>query len=220
MALTRELRERHRRLWHAVVAHPFVKEMGDGTLPPDKFLTYFIQDYIFVKDLVSMTAMAVSKAPDFGAAAPLDRFLAGILDPESDLFVRGFRELGASERDYESAKPSPTTRAFGDFMVRVGLEGSFEEILAVLYVTEGTYLDWGTRLAEAGKVLDSQVYREWIEIHGPQVLGELVAWMGTALDEADLGPRLPKIEDIFLTALRYEYLFFQAAYAGESWPEA
>ena len=202
-----------------MVTHPFVTEMGDSTLPAEKFRTYFLQDYVFVRDLVSMTALGMSKAPDFDAAARLHGFLTGILDPENDLFMRAFAALGASEEDYSAASASPTTQAFGDFLKKVGLEGDFEDILTVLYVTEGTYLDWGTRLIESGKRPDNPIYQEWIDLHGPKVLGDLVSWMGDHLDRAVLEPRRPRIETTFLTALRYEYLFWEAAYRGESWPD-
>ena len=119
MSLTKGLRRKHSDLWHRMVTHPFVTEMGDGTLPVDKFRTYFLQDYVFVRDLVSMTALGISKAPDFEGANVLNRFLTGILDPENDLFVRAFEEMGVSEQEYASAEASPTTRAFGDFLMRV-----------------------------------------------------------------------------------------------------
>lgn len=219
MPLTQELRRQYSNLWEKMVIHPFVTEMGEGTLPTKKFCRYFLQDYVFVNDLVGMTALGISKAPDFGAASHLNQFLANILNPENDLFIRAFRELGASEADYSSASASPTTQAFGDFLMRTGLEGSFEDIITILYVTEGTYLDWGTRLLEAGKKPDNPVYREWIDLHGPAVLGDLVNWMGQYLDSADLGNRRPHIERLFLTALRYEYLFWESAYHGEDWPD-
>ncbi len=219
MALTQELRQTYHTLWERMVTHPFVQEMGDGTLPTETFRRYFLQDYVFVNDLVAMVAMGMAKAPDFAAADQLNRFLTGILNPENDLFVRTFRELGASEAEYTSASASPTTQAFGDFLVRTGLEGRFEDILTILYVTEGTYLDWGTRLLQAGKQPDHPVYREWITLHGPDVLGELVTWTGQQLDRADLGTRRPRLEHIFLTALRYEYRFWEAAYHGDTWPD-
>jgi thiaminase/transcriptional activator TenA len=218
MPLTQELRRKHIDLWEKMVTHPFVTEMGEGTLPAEKFRRYFLQDYVFVNDLVSMTALGIAKAPDFGAANHLNQFLVSTLNPENDLFARAFRELGASEAEYSSASASPTTQGFGDFLMRTGLEGSFEDIITVLYVTEGTYLNWGTRLLEAGKNPANPVYREWIDLHGPAVLGDLVNWMGQYLDNADLGKRRPHIEHIFLTALRYEYLFWESAYHGESWP--
>lgn len=219
MALIQELRHRHRDLWHKMVTHPFVEEMGDGSLPVEKFRAYFLQDYVFVRDLVSMTALGVSKAPDFRSASRLNQFLTGILDPENDLFLRAFESLGVSEAEYSSASASPTTQAFGDFMMRVALEGDFEDIVTVLYVTEATYLDWATRLIEADKRPGNPVYQEWIDIHGPDVLGELVGWMGSHLDAAVVGDRRSRIEGIFTTALRYEYLFWEAAYRGERWPD-
>ncbi len=218
MSLTKELRRKHRVLWHRMVTHPFVTEMGDGALPVKKFRTYFLQDYVFVRDLVSMTALGISKAPDFESANVLNRFLTGILDPENDLFLRAFEEMGVSEREYASAEASPTTRAFGDFLVRTGLEGDFDDVATVLYVTEGTYLDWGTRLIAQGKRPDNRIYREWIDIHGPQVLGELVGWLGNHLDGTDEGGR-PRAERVFHTALRYEYLFWEAVYRGDHWPD-
>ena len=219
MSLTQELRHKYRDLWRRVVSHPFVMELGDGELPVEKFRAYFLQDYVFVRDLVSITALGISKAPDFEAASRLNRFLVGVLDPENDLFVRGFKELGASEEEYRSVNASPTTQAFGDFLMRVGVEGDFEDIVTILYVTEGTYLDWATRLAEAGKRPQNPVYREWIDIHLPNVLGELVAWMGGCLDGADIGARRARIERRFVTALRYEHMFWDAAYNGERWPD-
>jgi len=220
MTLTQELRHKHHDLWHRMVTHPFVIEMGDGTLPVEKFRAYFLQDYVFVHDLVAMTSMGLAKAPTFQAANRLHQFLAGILNPENDLFVRAFKELGVSAEEYAAVSASPITQAFGDFLVRTGLEGSFEDIVTVLSVTEGTYLDWGTRLLEAGKRPSQPIYREWIDLHSPQVLGACVTWLSQHLDHVDIGNQRPRIDRIFHTALRYEYLFWEGAYHGSMpWPD-
>ena len=50
------------------------------------------------------------------------------------------------------------------------------------------------------------------------MLGELVRWRGDHLDNADLTGRRQRIERLFLTALRYEYMFWEAACYGEQWP--
>ena len=83
MTLTQELRHQYHDLWHRMVTHPFVVEMGDGTLPVAKFRAYFLQDYVFVHDLVAMTSMGLAKAPTFLAASQLHQFLAGILNPKT-----------------------------------------------------------------------------------------------------------------------------------------
>ena len=219
MSFSLRLRNRHQDLWQRMVNHPFVVEMGEGTLPVEKFRAYFVQDYVFVNDLVSMVAMGIARAPDLETAGWLNRFLAGVLDPESDLFLRAFKELGVPEAEYSSAGASPTTQAFGDFLVRIGFEGSFDDIATVLYVTEATYLDWGTRLIGQGKKPANPIYREWIDIHGPAVLGELVSWLEQRLDATASGGGRQRLEGLFVTALRYEYRFWEAAYHGEGWPD-
>ncbi len=218
MSVTKHLREKHSDLWERMVAHPFVIEMGAGTLPPEKFRRYFLQDYVFVVDLVAMVAQGIAKAPSFEAANVLNRFIAGIINPENDLFMRAFAEFGVTEQDYTHANALPTTQALGDFLVRTGLEGTFDDIATILYVTEGTYLGWGTRLIEAGKTPANPIYREWIDLHGPAVLGDLVGWLGKYLNSTHLSGNEYRIEDVFLTALRYEYRFWEMAYNGEEWP--
>ncbi len=218
MSFTAELRARHHGLWERAVTHPFVVEMGDGTLPVSKFQTYFLQDYLFVGALGAMVGLAIDKAPDI-ASARLRHFLSSEGDPEESIFTRAFREWGVGEEEYSSISASPTARAFSDFLVRVGYEGTFEDIITVYYVVEGVYLDWGTRLLTAGMRPDNPVYREWIDLHGPKVLGSLVQWMADHLDAADLASRRSRMDELFLSTLRYEYLFFESAYRGERWPD-
>ena len=35
-------------MWEAHVHHDFVKRIGDGTLPIEKFKDYLVQDYLFL----------------------------------------------------------------------------------------------------------------------------------------------------------------------------
>ena len=225
MSLTQELKDRHSDLWRQVARHPFVAEMGEGTLSHERARRYFLQDYVFVNDLVAMIAHGTAKAPSIEAASHLYAFLSVILDPqnadENDFFMRAFDILGANEEDYSSATASPVTQAFGDFLVRTGLGGGFEEVVAVCYVTEGTYLDWGTWLLNEGKSPSNPIYREWIELHGPDYLGDFVGWCEEYLDSADLSAGMrDRVARAFHTALRYEYLFWEAAYNGDEWPDS
>ena len=216
MTLTVDLKEKYSGLWRDMVHHPFVNEMGIGTLPPEKFRRYFLQDYVFVKDLVTISGQAVAKAPDMESASVFNNFLVGILDPENDLFVRAFKEFGASSEEYSSVGANPTTQAFGDFVVRTAVEGTFDDIALVLFVTEGTYLDWGSRLLKEGANPDSPTYREWIYLHSPEVLGSLVRWLEAYINHSASMDRL-RADYLFKTTLRYEYLFWEAAYSGNDW---
>ena len=216
MSVTADLKIKYSSLWSDMTNHAFVNEMGMGTLDPEKFRRYFLQDYVFVNDLVVLTANAISKAPDIKSASIFNDFLTGITNPENDLFVSAFEEFGADYHEYSSVSASPTTRAFGDFLVRTALEGNFDDIALVLYVTEGTYLEWGTRLLNERAEPTSATYREWIRLHGPDVLGDLVSWLQNYVDkESKLSA--PRADYLFKMTLRYEYLFWESAYNGEAW---
>ena len=216
MTLTSKLKVKYSDLWESMTHHRFVSQMADGSLSPEIFKTYFLQDYVFVNDLVPLAAQGIAKAPNLDAASVFNEFLVGVLDPENDLFMRFFDELGATQEDYSSAKASPTTQAFGDFLVRTSLEGTFDEIALVLYVTEGTYLDWGTRLLKEGADPNNAVYREWIDLHGPAVLGSLVSWLESYINNHSQITE-ERADYLFHTALRYEFLFWESAYDDEKW---
>ncbi len=219
MNVTDDFRNRYRSLWERMVGHAFVQELGEGTLPLEKFRRYFIQDYLFVGELVKVVSLAIAKAPDLKTGNKLDGFLHVLLTSEDSLFQRVFRELGVAREEYERAQPTPTTRAFGDFLVHLAYEGSFEDILIALYVTEETYLDWASRLVKQGKRPKDTVYQEWIDIHSPDALGEFVAWIKGWLDGAKIEEGRHRLSQIFRTTLRYEYLFWEMAYSGERWPD-
>ena len=216
MTLTSDLKAKYCGLWELMTHHRFVSQLGDDSLSPKIFKTYFLQDFVFVNNLVVLAAQAVAKAPDLNAASIFNDFLTGVLDPENDLFMRFFNQLGASEKDYSSVKASPTTQAFGDFLVRTSFEGTFDEIVLVLYVTEGTYLDWGARLMEEKAKPANSVYREWIDLHGPEVLGDLVSWLENYIN-SDSKITAERADYLFHTALRYEFLFWESAYNDELW---
>ena len=222
LPLSQDIRNRNAAAWERVVTHPFIAGMGDGTLPLERFRFYFVQDYIFVKDLVAMAGMALAKSPDLGrASVPINRFLTGVLNPENDLFERALASLGASEEELTDAVATPVTRGFCDFLARLGHEGTFDEMVTVLYVTEGTYLDWASRLISSGCRPDNSIYREWIDIHGPQALGDFVDWTASHLDAIPSELVSPRTDSLVRTALGYEIMFWEQALSGEgaSWPE-
>ena len=214
--LTSDLKTRYGNLWEQVVTHPFIREMGDATLPKTVFRRYFVQDYAVVGDIVGLVAHGIAKAPNFDGAAVLNRFMHGILNPEKEIFLRVFRDFEAAPE--ELADKKPITEAFSDFLVRTGLEGTFADIATVLYVTEGTYMDWAVRLINAGTKPHVEAYQAWIDIHGADVLGEVVEYLGQYLDEEAALDQKGNVQRLFRKTLRYEVMFFDAAYRCEEWP--
>ncbi len=214
MARTETLKAEYAVLWTRATRHPFIEELGDGTLPIEKFRRYFLQDYVFVNDLARMSGIAIARAPDLPSARPVHEFLADLMGAEDALFLRAFADLDIPESVFRAEKPLPTTAAFGDFLVRLAYEGAWEEICAAMLIAEGVYLDWGERLNSEGAHPENLFYREWIEIHTAAVLGEFVAFLTDVVDGAPESMSAG-IARVFHKALAYEVGFWDMAYRGE-----
>jgi thiaminase/transcriptional activator TenA len=218
MGLTDELRDSVSSLWEQVVTHPFVLELGEGTLSQDAFATYFDQDYLFLKDWKILLCLATAKSPDFDAARQTAGFLHLGLGGEEGLFQQAFRERGLSRQDVANLEYLPTTLNYSGYLRRRAYEGSFIEVVATLLAVEWPYLDWAQRLDAAGKRPDNCYYQTWIDIHTSGGMRGFVHWMRRTVDAgAGSAAEGSELRTIFRDVLRYELLFFDMAYRGESW---
>ena len=51
-------------IWDGYHNHPFILELGSGTLPVSKFRYYMLQDYVYLYDYAKVFALGVVKASD------------------------------------------------------------------------------------------------------------------------------------------------------------
>ena len=218
MGTTEGLRKSVGLLWEKTVTHPFVIELGEGTLPGEKFNLYFQQDHLFLRDWITLMCGGITKAPDFASARPLAAFVHGALQGEEGLFQQFFKETGLSQKEVQNLKHLPTAFAYSGYLRRMANEGTFHEIITTLLGIEWPYLEWAQRLAAAGKHPENRYYQAWIDIHAGKEMEDFVTWMRYVLDNATVADG-GRLREIFLTALRYEYLFWEMAYGGEKWPE-
>jgi len=220
MGLSDELRGSVSNIWEEVVTHPFVLELGEGTLSQDAFSTYFDQDYLFLKDWKILLSLATAKSPDFDAARQTVGFLHLGLGGEEDLFQQAFRDRGLSRQDVANLDYLPTTLNYSGYLRRRAYEGSFTEVVATLLAVEWPYLDWAQRLDAAGKRPENRYYQTWIDIHTSTGMSSFVNWMRQIVDRSEVSAAdRDELQTIFRDVLRYEGLFFDMAYRGEAWPQ-
>ncbi|MDP9266194.1 MAG: thiaminase II, partial [Chloroflexota bacterium] len=81
------------RPWRANLRHPFVRGIGDGTLPKRRFLHYLAQDYVFLTDYARVLALAAARA---SRVADMTSF-AGLLHATLNVEMALHRRLCARE---------------------------------------------------------------------------------------------------------------------------
>ncbi|MFD1634448.1 thiaminase II [Haloplanus ruber] len=219
MAFTDDLQPTATALWDEIVAHPMVARLGDGTLDVEPFEYWVRQDYVYLIDYARVFAHGAASAPSLEQMGTFAELLHETVDTEMDLHRAYAAEFGISEADLEATDPSPTTRAYTDFLVRTAATGTFGELVAALLPCMWGFNETARRL-EADGMPDDERYAEWIRTYAGEEFSELTAWCKELMDEvAAEAPATARerYRDRFVTSARYEYRFWDAAWRGETW---
>ena len=215
------LRDRAATIWEQEHRHPFVVELGEGTLPLGKFQWYMKQDYLYLIDFSRVIALAVAKADTLEDMGWFARLLHETLNTEMSLHVSFCEDFGISEDELLATRLSPTTLAYTDHMLSNAHSGTIAEVAATLLPCSWGYAEIGQVLEARGKPMDQPLYCRWIEMYSSPEFGELAEWLRSFTDRTALGlsdAQRERLVEIFVTNSKYEYLFWDAAYRMEEWP--
>ncbi|NIP80989.1 MAG: thiaminase II [Gemmatimonadetes bacterium] len=220
MAFTDELYEAAADIWDAQLEHPFVRGLGDGSLEEERFKRWVLQDYRYLKEFARVFAWAAAKAERLESMGWYAAVLDLTLNTEMELHRQYAARFGLSAEDLEAEPMWPTTRAYTDFLVRTAADGDLVELLAALLPCAWGYCHIGQALARA-EPPDDQRYADWIEQYASDEFAEATDWLRAELDRlaADAGPdRRRRLTDLFVLSSRYEWMFWEMCWNGESWP--
>lgn len=203
----------------AILAHPFVTGLTDGTLDTDVFAHYVAQDVHYLRDYARALAIVGAKAPTLTDTAMFARHAADVLDVELSLHGSLLPALGLDAATVGGASVMPTTQAYTSYLLATTYGGSFAEGLAAILPCYWIYARVGSALLESGSP-DSR-FQSWIDSYGGE---DFAATVDQVLDLTNrVGLVLNPVEEAlarthFATTARYEWMFFDAAYHRESWP--
>lgn len=202
--------------------HPFVVAMGDGTLSLERFQYYMRQDYLFLIDYARVLALAAAKSPSLSSMGHWAALLDETLNSEMELH-RGFcADFGITVDELEATEPMPATVAYTDHLLRSAYDGDIEVLSAALLPCQWGYDEIGRTLAAAGKAPEHSFHARWIEGYNSPEYQQMTTWLRQFVDElgaASTDAQRKRMLDVFRESTKYEYLFWEAAWNLEQWPE-
>lgn len=220
MTFTDDVREEADDYWSAILAHPMVEELGTGSLDPEPFRYWVRQDYLYLIEYSRLFALGAAKAPELEQLGSFAELLDSTVNTEMDLHRSYAAGFGITDAELEATEPSPTTRAYTDFLVRTAALGTFGDLVAALLPCMWGFNETGKRLADRG-VPDHDRYAAWVEMYAGDEFSELTTWCKELMDEvaaeSTAGDR-ERYRDLFRTSARYEYMFWDAAWEQQGWP--
>lgn len=221
MAFLAEARARTVGIRETVLAHPFVRGIGDGSLTVGRFRHYLAQDYLFLTEYARVLALAVAKAPDRETMERLATLLDATLNTEMQLHRDSCAGFGLSATDLERTEAAPACRAYTDHLVRTAWAGSLDEICAALVPCQQGYAEIAAALAPGSPA--SNPYAEWIGAYTSKDYRDLAEWICSLTDR--LAERAGEAARARMTAAyeasaRHELAFWQMAWSGQPGSES
>ncbi|PWY84647.1 DNA polymerase alpha, catalytic subunit [Aspergillus sclerotioniger CBS 115572] len=149
--------------WKRFTEHDFVKRMGDGTLPEERFKSYLVQDYLYLIQFARSNALASYKAGNMESIAASAKIVLHI-QRETALHLDYCASFGLSKEQMESTPETIACTAYGRYILDVGQS---EDWLALQVALAPCLLGYGAiaqRLyTDKESVREGNRYWKWIE---------------------------------------------------------
>jgi len=208
-------------VWQRVFSHSFITELRDGLLPLEKFRYYVKEDYAFLLEFARCLGLATAKAEGLGTMQTLSSLLDSSLTTEVRMLEGLGQKLRISEQELHRSEPSPTTLAYTHHLLHVAYSGTLGEILSAMLPCMWSYQEIGDRIGNSSALRINRIYGEWCSTYTTEDYRELVQWYRNLLDRFAYGcgeSVRSRMRTHYMLSSKYEYLFWDMAYAEEKWP--
>ena len=220
MAFADELFLHVRHIWDAQLTHPFVRGLGDGSLPTERFARWVRQDYLYLKEYARLFAWAVAKADRLESMGWYAGVLHLTLNTEMGLHREYAQRFGIATAELEAEPMWPTTRAYTDFLIRTAADGEMADLVAALLPCAWGYVYIAQDLAKGTPPADRR-YADWIAQYVSADFVQAAEWLKAEMNrlaEGAIPSKRRRLMEIFEISSQYEWLFWEMCWKGEGWP--
>jgi thiaminase (transcriptional activator TenA) len=206
-------------IYAAILEHPFVTGMADGSLPRESFEFYVIQDALYLRQYAQALAAVASRAASPAESEMFARHAAGIVAVEMSLHASLLADLDIDPAAAAAAEPAPTTLAYTSYLIAAAANGSYGEGVGAVLPCYWIYWEVGKHLLERGS--PDPRYQRWIDTYAGEEFGdearEVIA-VTDRLGQEIASAERERIHRHFRATSRYEWMFWDMGYRRESWP--
>ncbi|KAI0355144.1 hypothetical protein OH77DRAFT_1425197 [Trametes cingulata] len=166
--LTRILIQSAAKTWKEYVEHDFVKQLAQGTLPQECFLHFIKQDYLYLKYYARAYGLLVAKSSTYSSIQSATQTIINVIN-EVATHKTFCAKWGITEADLAATPESPSTTAYGAYLLDTGLQGDSAKLIMALaacllgYGEVGLWLKKEAAKPNSWVKLEGNVYLKWIE---------------------------------------------------------
>src|SRR5437667_7749058 len=108
----------------------FNTELAAGTLAPERFRFYILQDAIYLGQYARVLALAAARAPDAATTEFFGHSAVQAIIVERALHGRYLAEFGVDPAAIEAAEPAPDCLAYTSFLLAAAHQEPWEVLVA------------------------------------------------------------------------------------------
>jgi thiaminase (transcriptional activator TenA) len=219
MTFTKELWAAMEPIYGAILAHPFVRGLTDGSLSRESFRFYVVQDALYLREFARALSIAAARAPADDWIIMFNEHAANALRVERALHEGFFQQFGLTPEAVAATPLAPVNRAYTSYLLAVAYGAPFHENVAALLPCYWIYWEVGKALERAGS--PEPLYARWIATYAAEEFGAVVRAVLGAVDAVAtrLGPaEREAMRRHAVTTARYEWMFWDMGYRREPWP--
>lgn len=215
--LTILLREEANYIWERIFEHPFVIELYTGILPVEKFKYYLLQDYSYLITMAKCFALIAAKADYEVARTSLE---LAYLDATTEManYEKLLEKLGLNIEDAVRTEPSPTNTAYMNFLLSTCALADPIEALIALLPCFWSYMEIAERHREKLRDNKNDLYVKWAQVYLSKEYLNIVEKLKRIINYNASRVNYNVARRLFITASKFEYLFWDMAYKMEKWP--
>ncbi|MDD5921936.1 MAG: thiaminase II [Eubacteriales bacterium] len=173
LPVSQELSLEGERLWKEFLENPFLAGIRDGSLDPEKFRFYMVQDYLYLIEYVRVFALGAAKAPDLSSMRYFEEYEAQILNVEMSTHRDYMKRLGISLEDAEHSETAAENQAYTDYMLARAWEGTAADIAVTVMACARSYEYLALELVRQNPACkDHPFYGEWVRSYADPEYGE------------------------------------------------
>lgn len=205
--------------YEAIRTMPFNAELAAGSLGPERFRRYIVQDAHYLIGFGRALALAAAKAPEPDAIVQFARAAETAIVVERALHGGFFRDYGIAPEAFAATPLSPACDHYVSWLLATAWAEPYEVALGALLPCFWIYAEVGRDIH--ARAAPDNPYRAWIDTYAGEAFAAEVAGMIAATDAAARDASAPlrtRMQQAFAHATRLEYLFWDGAYRDVAWP--
>ena len=206
-------------VYEAIRAMPFNQALADGSLSPERFRHYMIQDAHYLIAFGRALAIAAAKADDADGLVQFAEAAKVAVIVERSLHTDFFRSFDITPADFEATRMSPVCHHYSSFLIATAYGEAYPVALAGLLPCFWIYAEIGRDILS--RAARPNPYDAWIDTYAGEEFHEAVRAVIATTDRAaaKASPDIvARMHEAYARASQLEWMFWDSAWREAEWP--